>query len=64
MVKGYGPDVTEAKKLGQGYLSIEETNKMKHIVVRSVNGRLLFSGILGKSSARVRPLTTQDDPNN
>ena len=64
MVKGLGPDVSEPKKLGQGYLSIEETGKLKQIVVRSVNGRILFKGILGKSSARVRPLTTQDNPNN
>ena len=51
MLKGVGSQNPEPSKKGDGYLSIENSAQ---VVYRTLTGRVLFSGMIAKKSAKIK----------
>jgi len=60
VLKGFGNLCPEPCTKGNGYLSIEEANKVLYVVFRTFTGATLFSGILSPTSAKSKVL--DEDP--
>ena len=60
-MKGVGAENPAPCKKQDGFLSLEEANKMTYVIFRTLTGKPLFKGIVNQK-ARVKALTEADDP--
>jgi hypothetical protein len=54
ILKGLGVLCPAPCKKEDGFLSIESANGVSHIVFRNLTGKVLFSGVLNKSAAKIK----------
>ena len=63
ILKGVGKQNPEPCKKQNGFLSIEMANKLSYVIYRTLTGKALFNGIIGKQ-AKVKVLDATEDPKN